>query len=330
MVRIGLIGAGTVGRAHAESIARIPAATLVAVADPNEKNAKAAAQAHNAQVFVEIYDLFKQAELDAVVIASPTPFHFFQARAALEAGLHVFIKPPVARHLEEGDELLRLAKEKGRVTAVGHSLRAFSEYAMMRQRVQDGAVGKPGMIRLGRRTPHPRGWYSNFESSGGVTLDAMIHEFDFLRWTFGPVKRIFCQSLKGRYATEQLDYSLVSARLESGAIAHVESSWCHYGQFALDAEIAGDKGLIRYDNQDAIPLRISLTDWNSGGRRYFSESPVLRPAHFKPLEQFVRAIQGEPADGVSLEDGVEALRIAHAALRSIETKRPVAPAELTA
>jgi len=271
----------------------------------------------------EASELIARDDVEAVVVATPTPFHFPHAREAVERGKHVFLELPMVRREEEGEELVALVKQKGVVLTVNHLQRFYQDYELIREKVREGAVGKPGMIRLGRRTPHPLKWYSNFESSGGVILDSMIHELDYLMWVFGPVKRVFCRSLHGRYSTERLDYALASLRLESGAIAHIESSWCHYGQFNLDVEIAGDKGLIRHDNQDSIPLKISYIDWEQKGRRYFSESPVILPAYYKVLDAFVKAIEGKGENPVPPEEGLRAVRLALAALRSAETNQPV-------
>ena len=323
MVRFGILGASLMGRTHAESIRRMPGVQLTAVADLSFDKAKSLAESMGAVPLADPNALIASDRVDAVIIATPTPFHFSQAKAALEHGKHVFVELPMVRRTGEGEQLLQLVKLHNRIVTVHHTQRYFLEYQLIRKKIMQGAVGKPGVIRLSRRTPHPFGWYSNFESSGGVILDAMIHEFDYLLWCFGPVKKIFCKGLHGRRSTEQLDYALALVRLENGAIAHIESSWCHYGQFVLEVEIAGDEGLIRFNNQDSIPLEISILDKQSGGRRYFSESPVLRPASFYLLEGFVRAVEGKGTSPVPVEEGLAAVRLAEAAIQSVENKRPV-------
>ena len=92
MVKVGLIGAGMVGSAYVESIMRTPDVHLVAVADPNGGKAQKLAETSGAQVFTEIHDLLESDAVEAVVIASPTPFHFFQAREALQRGKHVLLR----------------------------------------------------------------------------------------------------------------------------------------------------------------------------------------------------------------------------------------------
>lgn len=323
MVRFGLIGAGNVGSAHAESLRHIPGASLIAVADTHPGSADKIAAPFQAQAMGDAQSLLERGDIDAVIISAPTPFHFFHVRNALEAGKHVYVETPLARDAHEGEELVKLANQKGLTLTVGHSLRGYREYAMMRDRIAQGAIGTPGVVRLSRRTPHPRGWYSNKASSGGVVLDAMIHELDFLTWGFSPVQRIFCRGMQSRADIKQLDYALAVLKLSSGAIVHIESSWCHYGQFCLQAEAAGDKGLLRYDNQNAWALQISLIDFKSGGRSYFSESPVIKPAHFVMMERFVKCLRGEGDNPCTGVEALEALRLSDAALKSMEQQSPI-------
>lgn len=323
MVRIGIIGAGTMGNAHAQSILRMPEVELKAVADPNQEKANALAKPAEASAYSTVNELMDRDDIDAVIVASPTPFHFFHARDAIEKQKHVFLEIPMVRHKDEADKLVELSQKSDRVITVGHTQRFYRETQAIKQQVDSGAVGNPGMIRLGRRTPHPKKWYSNFESSGGVILDAMIHELDFLLHCFGPAERIFCQSLFQRVSTESIDYALANIRLKSGAIAHIESSWCHYGQFNIDVEVAGDKGLLHYDNQESIPLKVSLVDYSKGARQYYHESPVIVPACFNLLQQFIHAIEGKAENPVSVEEGRDAAILALAAIDSVNTKRPV-------
>ncbi len=323
MVRFGIIGAGTMGQAHTESITFMPGSQLIAIADPAFEKARQLAEPVGAVPLPEAGELIVRNDIDAVVVASPTPLHFQHAKMALEQGKPVFLELPMVRHLEEGEKLLQFAAEKNAVLTVGHSLRAFHEYKLIKEKVDAGSAGKVGTIRLGRRTSHPRSWYSNFESSGGVVLDSMIHEFDYLLWVFGTAKRIFCQGMHGRSSTDNLDYALSIIRLESGAIAHIESSWCHYGQFSLDAEIAGDQGLIHYHSGESISLELSMIDWNTGGRQYVTHSPVITPACYKILEAFAHAVEGKGENPVSGEEGLAAVKLALAAIESMETKQSV-------
>lgn len=312
------------GNGHAESIAHMSDSIVKYVADTNPSAAETLVKqwAPEATV-VDPDELTRSPDLQAVVIATPTPFHYPQAKQAILAGKHVYLEIPMVRHVEEGEELAALAREKNVVLTIGHSLRGWGEYELIKAKVDGGAVGAPRVIRLGRRTPHPKRWYSNNDSSGGVILDAMVHEFDYLHWCFGKASRVFCRGVQGRMTTEYLDYALAIVRLQSGAIAHVESSWCHYGQFNQDVEVAGTKGVVVYDNHETVPLRVSFIDIENSSRQFFSESPVLYTGHYKLLRGFFQAVTGAGPNPVSPEDGIEAVRMAQAAIESVKTKQPV-------
>ncbi|HQO36934.1 MAG TPA: Gfo/Idh/MocA family oxidoreductase [bacterium] len=320
MIQVGMIGAGMMGRVHAESLARLPEARLTLVADPSGSKLQEIESTFRVRTTRNSSEVIESSEIQAVMIATPTPLHYTWIRTALEAGKHVFCEIPLARQFPQGQELVRLAREKNLILTANHSIRGFYEFRALRDRVLNGSVGNPGVVRLSRRGPHPRNWYSEFEASGGVILDAMIHDLDFLLWTCGPATRVTARGMCRDRDVRKLDYALAVIRLASGAIAHVESSWCHYGQYAVDVEIAGDNGLLTYDNfDDSIPLRVSLIDWNSGGRKYVTESTILDTAYMKLLRGFLCAIEGTEENPVPPEQALASLQLALAVIDSART-----------
>ncbi|MFH1742265.1 MAG: Gfo/Idh/MocA family oxidoreductase [bacterium] len=324
MINVGIIGAGMMGRVHAESLQRLDQGKLVLVADPSGAKLEAIQNAFGVEGTRNSSQVIESPEIQAVIIATPTPLHFAWVSAALEAGKHVFCEIPLARETNQGEHLVRLAHEKGLVLTINHSMRGFYEFKTLHDRARDGTVGDLGVIRLSRRTPHPRNWYSEFEISGGVILDAMIHDLDFLLWTCGPVERVTCKGMCRSGDIRKLDYALAVVRHVSGAIAHVESSWCHYGQYAVEFEIAGDKGLMTYDNlDDSIPLRVSIIDVTQSGRKYATESPILDTAYMRLLRGFLCAVEGTGPNPVPPEEALASLKLALAAISSARSGAPV-------
>jgi UDP-N-acetylglucosamine 3-dehydrogenase len=154
----------------------------------------------------------------------------------------------------------------------------------------------------------------------------ILHDFDWLRWTFGPVSRVFAQGLYGRpnYAG-RMDYALVTLRFASGVFGHVTGSWAHPGGFRTTLEVAGDAGLIEHDSARSAPLMASLRGTGSGSGVAVPESPMT-PAedpYFMELAAFVAALKAGVPPPVSVHDAREAARIALAALESIETGKVV-------
>jgi len=324
--RVALIGAGTMGGEHGRQWAAVPRAEVVGVLAESREEAGRVAEAAACPAFGrdEFDALLRQTRPDIVDVCVPTPIHRGYVERAAAAGKAVFVEKPLARTLTDCDAIVEAVERAGVPLMAGHVLRFFPEYAAAKRLVDTGGVGKPAAIRTARLGGMPQGgqgWHGDEAQSGGVVLDMLVHDFDWLRWTFGPVTRVFAQGLYGRpeYAGKR-DYALVTLRLESGAVAHVTGSWAHPGGFRATLEIAGDAGLIEHDSARSVPLTFSP---HEGGA--VPESPLAAEEnpYFSELSAFVKALEGGVPPPVTVYDAREAARIALAALESIETGKAV-------
>ena len=321
--RVALIGAGTIGSVHARHWRQVPGAEIVGVLDPDAEAARAAGPA-----FSDWNTLLSQTKPDIIDICTPTPLHRDYVERAAAAGKAIFVEKPMARTLADCDAMIA-AVEKASVPAMsGHVLRFFSEYAAAKRLVDAGGVGTPAAIRTARMGGLPAWsrWYADPAQSGGVALDLILHDFDWLRWTFGPVSRVYAKGLYGREEfTGRLDYALVTLRFASGAVGHVTGSWAHPGGFRTTLEIAGDGGLIEYDSARSAPLSASLRTSAGGGSVAVPESPMApqEDPYYLELAAFVSALEKNKPPPVTLYDGREATQIGLAALESIETGKVV-------
>ena len=149
--------------------------------------------------------------------------------------------------------------------------------------------------------------------SGGVLLDLVIHDFDYLRWTLGEVERVYARGLLGR-EYNRLDYVLVTLRFESGAIAHVEGHWGYPGAFNYSIEVAGSDALLTVDSTEPASLQLI------GGAP--DEMPDLasgKSPYEKELEHFIHCIATGEEPIAQARDAREALRIGLAATESVLT-----------
>ena len=117
-IRIGVFGAGALGRHHTRILSQHPGAQLVGIHDPHRATADAVAAEHGCSVFDDAQDL--AGKIEAAVVASPTTTHAEVGARLLRAGIHVLVEKPIASSLEEADRLLEAAASRGRVLAVGH------------------------------------------------------------------------------------------------------------------------------------------------------------------------------------------------------------------
>jgi UDP-N-acetylglucosamine 3-dehydrogenase len=333
MFRVALVGAGGMAGMHASCYTAIPNAELVGVMDIRPEAAQALADRHGARPFTDFDKMLTETHPDVVDVCCPTPWHvdYICAAAARagELGLRgLSTEKPMARTLADCQRMIAAAELADIPLFVAQVVRFFPEFALAKRQVDAGAVGKPAAIRTRRGGHMPRAWndwYGDFARSGGCVLDLIIHDFDWLRWTFGEVERVYARGL-GASKLPGYDYALVTLRFRSGAIGHVEGTWNDPGGFKVTLEIAGDEGLLEYNfNQPTgIPFRSAV----SGGDEQRAavavpESPTGMNPYEAELQHFLDSLELGVPPSISPRDGMEAVRIALAALESIETGKPV-------
>ena len=326
-MRAGIIGAGVMGRVHADALGRIDGVTVAAFAartPPAE--AVDLARRLGADVLPSAQALIERPDVDTVVIATPTDTHLAIAQAAARAGKQIICEKPLARTQADGEALLDAARQAGVKLAVGHVVRYFPEYALARDMLLAGELGTPGVARLTRGGSFPSvpgNWYADVERSGGVALDLMIHDFDWARWALGPVERLHAHGLA--YAGRaRKDMAMAVLRFRGGAIGYVEGSWSYPSGFRTTLELSGSAGLLRHDSRQSAPLKFELFPAEGAAAGVAVPSGGLHEdPYVTQMRDFVRWMRGGPAPRCSPEDALEALRISLAALESIRTGRPV-------
>jgi UDP-N-acetylglucosamine 3-dehydrogenase len=325
-IHVGVLGAGTMGRIHAESIKNSGVA-LVAAVFACDEGSHELASAVGAPAVDDAREIFNDADIDAVVIACPTDAHAEYLRLAHASGKHVFCEKPLVRTLEEVDEVEKLYRKYPKVVAVGHVLRFAPAYLQMRDAAIN-TLGTIGTIRFGRCAAFPRGrdgWFASYKRSGGVILDLMLHDFDALRFCFGEIDRVYTMRSAGT-ADLHRDYAITVARMTSGAIAHLEGSWAEApGVFYYYYEVAGSNGLIEYDSRVEPSLTLQSKAETEGGQPgvIVPQSPTVVSPYELEMADFLHCIATGGKPVVSLQDGIASLRVAHAAMQSAQEDRPI-------
>ncbi|WP_082235346.1 Gfo/Idh/MocA family protein [Halobacillus massiliensis] len=326
MKNILLIGAGTMGTVHAQTYQSIKDANLVGIVDFRKEKANELAKASETQAFYSLEDAVEELEqIDLIDICLPTHLHKEYVQKAADLGVHVCCEKPLALTLEEADEMMNYCDEKGVRLFVGHVVRFFPEYVQAKEKVEQGVIGKPAVVRTSRGGVFPTGWtdwYADFNKSGGLLLDLVIHDFDYLRWCFGEVERVFAKNLSSR-RNDRNDYSLVTLRFNNGIIAHVEGTWAHEG-FSSKFEFAGTKGIIDYDSSEVSPVRaVKKSPVQQTSGVVVPESPLKATPFYKELSHFIECLEKDQEPIVTPQDGYKAMEIAFAAKKSAETGEPV-------
>jgi predicted dehydrogenase len=250
--------------------------------------------------------------------------HKEYAQKTARLGIHVICEKPISLTVEDAQAVIDTCKEHGVRLFIGHVVRFFPDYVQMKQTIDAGRIGRVGTAHLKRVGSHPgdaRPWFKDEEKSGGVIVDLMVHDIDFVRWTLGEVKSVYCM----RRHENEYDYALVTLLFENGAVANLEGYWGYPGAFRTAAEFAGSKGVIRGDSDNAKSLQVRKVNTNTEGARFAEvpRSPSLRDPYSIELEHFITCIRENKESIVTPQDALKALQIANAARESATTGKAV-------
>lgn len=320
-MRVAVVGCGGMGRVHAQSFAGMADAELVGVCDIDAELAGELARKTGTRAFRSFAELLKETDPQVISIALPSHLHKQAVLEAAEAGKHVICEKPIALSLEDTDEIIEACGRNGVRLFVGHVVRFFPEYEQARRQIAEGRIGEPGVAHTKRVGGHPGRWFKDHAKSGGVIVDMMIHDIDFMRWIWGEVKSVYAMNA----CTDDSDYALVTLAFANGAAANLEAHWGDPGPFRYAAEIAGSAGLIKLDSaaSGSLSVRTRAQAARDGRFAEVPQSPGALSPYDRELAHFLACARDGAEPLVTAEDAREALRIALAALESIRTGKAV-------
>jgi scyllo-inositol 2-dehydrogenase (NAD+) len=332
---IGLIGAGRLGRVYARDLAsRIAETKLVAVADPVEAVAKeVAAEFDVPKHYADPLALIDDPAVDAVVIVSPTHTHRELVIAAASRKKPTFCEKPPALSLDEVAEMQRAVEASGMFLQMGFMRRFDAGYASAKRQIEEGRIGTPLVFKSTSRDPfRPSLEYANPKSSGGMLLDMGIHDFDLARWFMGEVRTVSTIGATIAYpelaTVGDIDNAIASLTFASGKLGVVDLSRSGIYGYDISTEILGLEGTLKIGYLRETP--VMLMTKNSVAHDtvpYFMER--FRDAYTTQLQNFAQNVQQERPALITIEDGMEALRIGVAATRAHETGRSVVVSAIT-
>jgi myo-inositol 2-dehydrogenase/D-chiro-inositol 1-dehydrogenase len=328
-LRIGIIGAGRIGRVHAESLAfRIPEAAPSAIADINGDAAQEVAERCGIpRVATDSREILNDPAIDAVLICSPTETHANLIVGAARAGKHVFCEKPIDHSLSNIDRALQEVKRSGVKLQVGFNRRFDANFVRVHNAIMQGEIGTPHLMHIVSRDPGPPP-LSYIKTSGGIFLDMTIHDFDMARFLVGDEVDSIYATGGVRVDPEigkagDLDTAVIVLQFKNGVIGTIDNSRKAAYGYDQRVEILGSKGAIAtencYPNQAILSTAAAIQrdlPLNFFMERY-TESFITE------LRAFVQAVvldQPVPVNGI---DGRVAVVMALAARKSYDERRPV-------
>jgi myo-inositol 2-dehydrogenase/D-chiro-inositol 1-dehydrogenase len=317
--RVAVVGAGRIGRLHAANLAHVPGLELVATADPEPRDGVTVA---------DWRELLGRADLDAVIIGSPSALHAEQVEAFAQAGKHVFCEKPMATDLASADRALAAADAAGVVLQVGYNRRFDRSFAAVREAVASGRVGRPLIVRITARDPEPPS-ASYLEGRGPETLfvDTTSHDLDLVRFVTG--EDIVEVSARGAalLGTGLVDTAVTTAVTAGGTLATIDNTWRAAYGYDQRLEVHGTDGTALAGNE-----RRDTTTFADAAGVHAPPPPYFfldryAGSFVAELQAFAAALDGGPV-AVTGRDGRAALAAAQAAALSAAESRVVRLDEL--
>ncbi len=325
-VRFGLLGAGRIGKVHARAVASNGDARLVAVADAFDKAAQDLAAAYGAEVR-SVEAIEKAADIDAVVICTPTDTHADLIERFARAGKAIFCEKPIDLDVPRAEQCLAVVRDTKAVLMVGFNRRFDPHFMAVRKAIDDGVIGAVEMVTIVSRDPGAPP-IDYIKRSGGIFRDMTIHDFDMARFLLGeePVAvSAHASVLVDRKIGEADDYDSASVILETASGRQAVISNSRRATYGYDQriEVHGSKGMVAAENQRPVSIEVA------------SEKGYTRPAlhdffmtryieaFANEISAFIAALGSGGTASPSGEDGLAALRLADAALKSVRQGRTV-------
>ncbi len=329
MVKIGIIGAGRIGKVHAKAASNLNGAKIIWLADPIVPDLEETAKSMGIEKTSKNYkDILNDKEVDAIFICTPTDTHYTISMEALNFGKHVFCEKPVDLELGRVKDVKDLVAKTGKKYMVGFNRRFDHNFMAIKENIDKGLIGKLELIQITSRDPEPPP-ISYVKVSGGLFCDMMIHDFDMVRYLSSSnpksVTAIGDALVNPKIKTEgnDIDTAIVSIELENGALAVITNSRrASYG-YDQRAEVHGELGALSCSNDTSNTLVISSKDGIIHEKPLYFFLERYLNAYKMEIEIFVDSIINNKETPVTIEEAYQSLLLAKAAQKSLIENRKV-------
>jgi len=324
MLKLGVIGTGSMGKNHVRVCSELENVELIGVADVNREVAKKVAKKFDTTAFFDYKELLSKAE--AVIIATPTVTHHKIATDAINSGKHVLVEKPICNKIEEAEDLIKKAEKENLVLAVGHIERHNPAVKFIKDAMDKKNFGELITLTSKRVSSFP-----GRIRDVGVIFDFGVHDIDVMRWLAGEVKSVYAKAGRFNKRIKYEDYANIVLNFENGICGIIEVNWLTPMKIRkLFLTCSENFVEVDYINQ-------SITISSSYFRKFNEADLYHVPIQYnmnhitlekkEPLkneiEDFVSAIENNKKPLADGEDGLMALKIAEAAARSYKEKGEV-------
>ena len=309
-INVGVIGVGAMGQNHVRVYSEIKNANLLAISDLMKGTLAEVSKKYNTVGYVDYDNILGMQEIEAVSICVPTTYHYEVVMSAIEHGKHVLVEKPIAFTLDEAKEMVDAAEDAGVKLATGHVERFNPAVLEAKRLIDEGVIGEIVSASAKRVGPFPPRI-----KDVGVTIDLAIHEVDIMFYLIdSPASRVYANMGSRLEKCEYEDHAELMMKFENGAVGVLETNWLTpYKKRQL--EITGVDGIISIDYIDQTV------------KVYGKNARKIDVEHKEPLREelnaFLLAIDRDEEPKITGADGIHALKVVLAAMKSAKFKIPI-------
>ena len=330
MINIGIIGAGRIGKVHAESVMRfVKNATVKAIADPymNDATIAWAKEMGINEIYTDYHKILEDKDIEIVLICSSTDTHSKISLEAISAGKHIFCEKPIDHDVNKIKEVMEALKNSNVKYQVGFNRRFDHNFMAAREAVKAGKIGDLNILKICSRDPGAPP-VSYIKVSGGIFLDMTIHDFDMVRFMSGDeVEEVY--AIGGVLVDPaigeagDIDTAIITLKLKSGALAVIDN--CRRATYGYDqrVEAFGSLGQVAIGNDTDSLAVISNADGVTAEKPKLFFLERYMGAYTAEVNSFIQAVQNDTPTEVNVIDGLKPVLIGLAAKLSLKDNRPV-------
>lgn len=326
-LRVAVVGVGSMGANHARVLANRDDVDLVGVCDARLDAAQRVARRHRVAAYDSMATLLSDARPEAVCIAVPTSLHFPVSQAAIDAGVHVLLEKPIATTVDEGRQIIELARRRGVKLLIGHIERYNPAVQELRNKVRAGLLGEIYRIEVDRQGPFPKRIFDI-----GVSLDLAVHDLDIIGSLVDQrPTRVYCHTQQLLHQNHE-DAMLGLLEYPSGIVAMLNINWTTPVK-RRQLRVYGRKGMLSVDylTQDLHLVEnpaqqgedtgwgpLGIEEGNMVRFHLAKQEPLAREIDF-----FIQSIRGNVDLSESQQNSLDALALTHRLLESADRRTPL-------
>lgn len=335
MIKVGIIGAGRIGKVHSQSICNlVKNAKVKTIADPcmNEELSAWAKSLGIENTTKDYKEILADREIDAVLICSSTNTHSGISIEAIEAGKHVFCEKPIDHDIDNIKKVIQALEGKKLKYQVGFNRRFDHNFAAVRKAVEEGKIGEPHIIKITSRDPQPPS--AEYAAvSGGMFLDMTIHDFDMARFLVNSdAEEIFVQAAvlvdPAIGQAGDIDTAVITMKMKNGAIAVIDNSRKAAYGYDQRAEVFGSGGMVATVNDTPSTAVLSNEHGITAEKPLYFFLERYMDSFAKEINSFVEAIINDTNTPVGVLDGLKPVLMGLAAKKSVAEHRVVRISEI--